>query len=60
VKSKLTRLVSSLLFFAFFFLRHTLSFQNPKTGEVTLKYRAVIGTTLDEAECKAVPPAKRV
>ncbi|KAL7413710.1 succinate dehydrogenase [Mrakia frigida] len=41
-------------------MKHTLSFQDPKTGEVTLKYRAVIGTTLDEAECQAVPPAKRV
>ena len=41
-------------------MKHTLSFQDPKTGVVTLKYRAVIGETLDEAECRAVPPAKRV
>ncbi|CED83868.1 succinate dehydrogenase [Phaffia rhodozyma] len=40
-------------------MKHTLSFQDPKTGEVTLKYRGVIANTLDEAECKAVPPFKR-
>jgi succinate dehydrogenase (ubiquinone) flavoprotein subunit len=41
-------------------MKHTLSFQDPKTGEVTLKYRNVTANTLDEAECKPVPPFKRV
>lgn len=41
-------------------MKHTLSFQDPKTGEVTLKYREVKSNTLDEEECKAVPPSKRV
>ena len=27
--------------------------------KVDLKYRPVITSTLDEAECKAIPPAKR-
>ena len=41
-------------------MKHTLSFQrDPSSPEVDLKYRRVIGTTLDEAECKAVPPFKR-
>lgn len=41
-------------------MKHTLSFQKEPHGEVELSYRKVIGTTLDEAECKAVPPFKRV
>ncbi|KAF7363371.1 Succinate dehydrogenase [ubiquinone] flavoprotein subunit, mitochondrial [Mycena sanguinolenta] len=42
-------------------MKHTLSFQpDPSKPDVELKYRAVIGTTLDENECKAVPPFKRV
>ncbi|KAJ7452502.1 succinate dehydrogenase [Mycena galericulata] len=42
-------------------MKHTLSFQrDPTKPDVELKYRAVIGTTLDENECKAVPPFKRV
>ncbi|WOO79218.1 putative succinate dehydrogenase [ubiquinone] flavoprotein subunit, mitochondrial [Vanrija pseudolonga] len=41
--------------------KHTLSFQhNPESPEVDLKYRKVIMNTLDENECKTVPPAKRV
>lgn len=40
-------------------MKHTLTFQKkPHTG-VDLGYRRVIGTTLDENECKAVPPFKR-
>jgi succinate dehydrogenase (ubiquinone) flavoprotein subunit len=41
-------------------MKHTLSWQ-PVHGEpVKLAYRNVISTTLDENECKSVPPAKRV
>ncbi|KAJ3370819.1 succinate dehydrogenase flavoprotein subunit [Allomyces arbusculus] len=40
--------------------KHTLSWHDDKTRETTLKYRAVTKTTLDENECKPVPPAKRV
>jgi len=42
-------------------MKHTLSFQkSPNDGKVDLSYREVISTTLDENECKAVPPFKRV
>lgn len=41
-------------------MKHTLSFQKKPQGPVDLSYRRVIGTTLDENECKAVPPFKRV
>lgn len=40
-------------------MKHTLSWQQGQNDPVKLGYRKVIGTTLDEAECKAVPPAKR-
>lgn len=40
-------------------MKHSLTFQKPQ-GKTELKYRAVVGTTLDEAECAAVPPFKRV
>lgn len=40
-------------------MKHTLSFQQKPQGPVTLGYRAVTGHTLDENECKAVPPFKR-
>ena len=41
-------------------MKHTLSFQKQPHGKVELSYRRVIGTTLDEKECAAVPPFKRV
>jgi succinate dehydrogenase (ubiquinone) flavoprotein subunit len=41
-------------------MKHTLSFQPTPHGEVKLGYRSVMANTLDEAECKAVPPFKRV
>lgn len=41
-------------------MKHTLSFQKTPHGKVDLSYRGVIANTLDEAECKAVPPFKRV
>ena len=42
-------------------MKHTLTFQrDPRSPDVELTYRKVIGTTLDENECKAVPPFKRV
>ncbi|KAI0004004.1 succinate flavoprotein subunit [Xylariaceae sp. FL0662B] len=40
-------------------MKHTLTFQRQPHGKVDLGYRRVIGTTLDENECKAVPPFKR-
>lgn len=40
--------------------KHTLSYQQNSGDEVTLDYRKVIATTLDENDCKPVPPAKRV
>ena len=41
-------------------MKHTLSFQKEPQGETKLGYRAVINHTLDENECKSVPPFKRV
>lgn len=40
--------------------KHTLSCQTGFGEEVKLDYRDVIRTTLDENDCKPVPPAKRV
>lgn len=41
-------------------MKHTLTFQRDVTKpDVEISYRKVIGTTLDENECKAVPPFKR-
>jgi succinate dehydrogenase (ubiquinone) flavoprotein subunit len=40
-------------------MKHTLSFQKVPHGEVSLSYRRVIGSTLDEKECKPVAPFKR-
>ncbi|KAI0086644.1 succinate dehydrogenase [Irpex rosettiformis] len=42
-------------------MKHTLTWQrNPDLPEVEIKYRSVIDKTLDESECKPVPPFKRV
>jgi succinate dehydrogenase (ubiquinone) flavoprotein subunit len=42
-------------------MKHTLSWQSDiEKPQVDLTYRRVINTTLDEAECKPVPPFKRV
>lgn len=40
-------------------MKHTLSWQKNPQGPVELGYRGVVGHTLDENECKAVPPFKR-
>ncbi|MBW0494170.1 hypothetical protein O181_033885 [Austropuccinia psidii MF-1] len=41
-------------------MKHTLSWHNPDACEpVKLTYRNVINATLDENECKSVPPFKR-
>ncbi|KJE89827.1 succinate dehydrogenase flavoprotein subunit [Capsaspora owczarzaki ATCC 30864] len=40
--------------------KHTLSTIDPLTGRVQLDYRPVIDDTLDEKECKPVPPTLRV
>ena len=43
-------------------MKHTLSWQHNNADPVTLKYRPVIASTLDENECKPVvclpPPSK--
>lgn len=41
-------------------MKHSLTFQKTPHGKVELGYRNVIATTLDENECKPVPPFKRV
>ncbi|KAH8165133.1 hypothetical protein CIB48_g3119 [Xylaria polymorpha] len=40
-------------------MKHTLTFQKKPHSQIDLTYRKVTGTTLDESECKAVPPFKR-
>ena len=40
-------------------MKHTLSFQREPHGPVELGYRKVVQHTLDENECKSVPPFKR-
>lgn len=41
-------------------MKHTLSYWDPKSQQTKLEYREVISHTLNESECQAVPPAKRV
>jgi succinate dehydrogenase (ubiquinone) flavoprotein subunit len=41
-------------------MKHTLSWFNEETGVSTLAYKKNNRETLDEKECAAVPPAKRV
>lgn len=41
-------------------MKHTLTFQEKTADPVKLTYRAVQSKTLDENECAAVPPFKRV
>jgi succinate dehydrogenase (ubiquinone) flavoprotein subunit len=41
-------------------MTHTLAYFDEETGKSTLKYKENIRDTLDEKECAAVPPAKRV
>jgi len=41
-------------------MKHTLSYQKKPQGQAELSYRSVVANTLDENECKAVPPFKRV
>lgn len=42
-------------------MKHTLTFmRDPSKPDVEVSYRGVIDRTLDENECKAVPPFKRV
>jgi len=40
--------------------KHTLSYQKNFGDKVELDYRDVVRTTLDESDCKPVPPAVRV
>lgn len=39
--------------------KHTLAWTDLNTGKVTLKYRPVIDQTMNQEECKMVPPAVR-
>jgi succinate dehydrogenase (ubiquinone) flavoprotein subunit len=39
-------------------MKHTLTWQKPHS-KVEIGYRGVVANTLDENECKAVPPFKR-
>lgn len=41
-------------------MKHTVSWNDAKTGEVKISYRKVEGNTLDENEAKSVPPVARV
>jgi succinate dehydrogenase (ubiquinone) flavoprotein subunit len=41
-------------------MKHTLTWHDEEVNDVKIKFRGVIGTTLDEKECAAVPPAARV
>lgn len=41
-------------------MKHTLAHFDTATGKTTISYRDNNKHTLDENECKAVPPAKRV
>jgi succinate dehydrogenase (ubiquinone) flavoprotein subunit len=42
-------------------MKHTLTWQRDAgSPDVDIQYRGVIANTLDENECKPVPPFKRV
>jgi len=41
-------------------MKHTLAYFDQETGKTDIKYRPVHDKTLDEEECKAVPPFARV
>ena len=41
-------------------MKHTLAYYDTHKGTTTITYRPNKKLTLDENECKAVPPAKRV
>lgn len=40
-------------------MKHTLTWQREPHSKTEIGYRAVVSNTLDEQECKAVPPFKR-
>ncbi|KAJ9617212.1 succinate dehydrogenase flavoprotein subunit [Cladophialophora chaetospira] len=41
------------------FMRHSLSWQKDVGGGITIGYRDVVFETLDQSECKTVPPKQR-
>lgn len=41
-------------------MKHSLTFQKIPQGKTDITYRDVVNHTLDENECKSVPPFKRV
>lgn len=40
-------------------MKHTLTWHDVNSPDVAIKYRDVINQTLDENECKSVPPFQR-
>jgi succinate dehydrogenase (ubiquinone) flavoprotein subunit len=42
------------------YMVHTIAYFNTETGKTDVQYRPINNFTLDEQECKTVPPAKRV
>jgi len=40
-------------------MKHSLTWQKKPQSGVDMGYRAVVGTTLDENECKSIPPFAR-
>jgi succinate dehydrogenase (ubiquinone) flavoprotein subunit len=40
-------------------MKHTLTWQKTPHSGIDIGYRSVVGHTLDENECKAIPPFKR-
>jgi len=40
-------------------MKHTLTWQKAPQEKTEIKYRAVQMNTLDEAECKSIPPFAR-
>lgn len=41
-------------------MKHTLSWNDPRTNKTQIDYREVTMNTLNESECSSVPPFKRV
>ena len=41
-------------------MKHTLAYFDTEKGTTSISYRDNTRVTLDETECQAVPPAKRV
>lgn len=42
------------------YMKHTLTWQSKEAAEIRVGYRDVVFKTLDQEECAAVPPVKRL